>query len=81
MKPSVKTRNFAIGALLVAAAAFVAITTGGIGENLVYYWGPKELREAGNKAVGATIRTSRKFEAETEQRLKKAIEEYKATFK
>jgi cytochrome c-type biogenesis protein CcmE len=56
MKPSAKTRNFAIGALLVAAAAFVAITTGGIGENLVYYWGPKELREAGNKAVGATIR-------------------------
>jgi cytochrome c-type biogenesis protein CcmE len=56
MKRSAKTRTFAIGALLVAAAAFVAITTGGIGENLVYYWGPKQLREAGTKAVGATIR-------------------------
>ena len=32
-------------------------------------------------AVGETIRTSKKFEAETEQRLKKAIEEYKANFK
>jgi len=32
-------------------------------------------------AVGETIRTSKKFEAETEQRLRKAIEEFKATFK
>ncbi|HUO85031.1 MAG TPA: cytochrome c maturation protein CcmE, partial [Thermoanaerobaculia bacterium] len=29
---------------------------GGIGENLVYYWGPKDIRDAGDKAVGATIR-------------------------
>jgi len=32
-------------------------------------------------AVGEMIRTSKKFEAETEQRLKKAIEEYKGSFK
>src|SRR5262245_12217148 len=32
-------------------------------------------------AIGETIRTSKKFEAETEQRLKKAIEEFKASFK
>jgi cytochrome c-type biogenesis protein CcmE len=56
MKPAAKSRYFAIGALLVAGAAFVAITAGGIGENLVYYWGPTELRAAGPKAVGATIR-------------------------
>src|SRR4029077_1940832 len=37
-------------------AAFLAITAGGIGDNLVYYWGPTELREAGHNAVGATIR-------------------------
>ena len=49
-------KYFAIGALLVAGAAFVAITAGGIGQNLVYYWGPSELRAAGSKAVGATIR-------------------------
>ena len=47
---------FALGALGVAAAAFLAITAGGIGKNLVYYWGPTELRQAGDKAVGATIR-------------------------
>src|SRR5437879_13888543 len=51
-----KTKWFAIGALGVAAGAFLFITLGGIGENLVYYWGPKELRAAGRKAVGATIR-------------------------
>ena len=32
------------------------IAAGGIGRNLVYYWGPTELRAAGDKAVGATIR-------------------------
>jgi cytochrome c-type biogenesis protein CcmE len=51
-----KTKWFAIGALGAAAGAFLFVTLGGIGENLVYYWGPKELRAAGRKAVGATIR-------------------------
>jgi cytochrome c-type biogenesis protein CcmE len=51
-----KTKWFAVGALAVAALAFLAITMGGIGENLVYYWGPTDLRKAGDKAVGATIR-------------------------
>ena len=50
------TKRFAIAALAVAAAAFLFIAFGGIGKNLVYYWGPKELRAAGHKAVGATIR-------------------------
>lgn len=56
MKAPAKTKYFAIGALAVAGAAFLAITAGGIGENLVYYWGPAELRQAGGKAIGATIR-------------------------
>jgi len=51
-----RTKWFAVIALAVAAGAFVAIAASGIGENLVYYWGPKELRKAGDKAVGATIR-------------------------
>jgi cytochrome c-type biogenesis protein CcmE len=51
-----RTRMFAIGAILVAAVAFVVIAAGGIGKNLVYYWGPTELHAAGDKAVGATIR-------------------------
>jgi cytochrome c-type biogenesis protein CcmE len=51
-----RTRWFAAVAIAVAIAAFVAISAGGIGENLVYYWGPKELRAAGDRAVGASIR-------------------------
>jgi len=51
-----RTRLFAIGAILVAAIAFVMIAAGGIGKNLVYYWGPTELHAAGDKAIGATIR-------------------------
>ncbi len=51
-----RTRWLAISTLAVAAVAFVALTVGAIGENLVYYWGPKELQAAGDKAVGATIR-------------------------
>lgn len=46
----------ALGALAVAAIGFAALTAGGIGDNLVYYWGPSELEAAGEKAVGATIR-------------------------
>jgi cytochrome c-type biogenesis protein CcmE len=47
---------FAVAALGAAGAAFLAITAGGIGQNLVYYWGPTELHAAGDKAVGASIR-------------------------
>lgn len=49
-------RWFALGALAVAGVAFAIITAGGIGENLVYYWGPAEVQAAGERAVGATIR-------------------------
>jgi cytochrome c-type biogenesis protein CcmE len=55
-KASRRNRWFAVGAIAVAAGAFGVITVGGIGENLVYYWGPTELHAAGDKAVGATIR-------------------------
>ncbi len=53
-----RTRNrwIAVAAVAVAAIGFFVITMGGIGENLVYYWGPTDIHEAGDKAVGATIR-------------------------
>jgi cytochrome c-type biogenesis protein CcmE len=58
MEPSSPQRSrwFAFGALAVALAALLIITVGGIGRNLVYYWGPTELHAAGDKAIGATIR-------------------------
>jgi cytochrome c-type biogenesis protein CcmE len=51
-----RTRWFAIGALAVAGVAFLVLTASGIGENLVYYWGPTEVHAAGDQAVGASIR-------------------------
>lgn len=43
-------------ALLVAAGAMGLLMFGNIGDNLVYYWTPTQLREAGDKAIGATVR-------------------------
>jgi cytochrome c-type biogenesis protein CcmE len=51
-----KTKWIAFGALAVAGLALFAITAGGIGQNLVYYWGPSDVHAAGPKAEGATIR-------------------------
>ena len=50
------TQRILIGALTVAALAFIGIAASGINQNLVYYWTPSDLRTAGNKAYGATIR-------------------------
>lgn len=51
-----RTRWIALGALAVAALAFGVIAVSGIGENLVYYWGPTDIQQHGDKAIGATIR-------------------------
>jgi F-type H+-transporting ATPase subunit alpha len=40
-----------------------------------------EFLAKSHPAIGEAIRTTKKFEGETEQRLKKAIEEFKASFK
>ena len=53
---SSRTKWIALGALAVAGVAFALLAVGGIGENLVYYWGPSELVGAGKKAYGATVR-------------------------
>lgn len=46
----------ALVALAVAASAVAFVAWGGLGRNLVYSWDPSELRAAGGKAVGATVR-------------------------
>ena len=51
-----RTRLFMVGALVVAAAAFAVIAASGINKNLVYYWTPSDVRQAGDQAYGATIR-------------------------
>jgi len=47
---------FIIAAILVAAGTLAYLASGGISENLVYYWSPTELQEAGDEAIGASIR-------------------------
>lgn len=42
--------------LVLAGAVLFALAAGDLGENLVYYWTPKDLRAAGDKAYGATVR-------------------------
>jgi cytochrome c-type biogenesis protein CcmE len=51
-----RTRGFVIASIAAAVIALVVLAVGGIGENLVYYWGPGEIADAGERAVGATIR-------------------------
>ena len=49
-------RVLAILALVIAGCALAFLATGGIGENLVYYWSPTELQDAGSKANDALVR-------------------------
>lgn len=51
-----RTRWFVLSALALAGGALLLVTVGGIGKNLVYYWGPRDLHRVGQRAVGATIR-------------------------
>ena len=51
-----RARIFAVTAALVAVGAVAYLAAGNIGKNLVYYWSPTELRDAGDEAVGASIR-------------------------
>ena len=56
-------RMLTIGALVVAAGAFAFLAFGNLGEDLVYYWSPSELVEAGPKAFDANIRLGGLVEA------------------
>lgn len=51
-----KRRLLLLAAAGVVAIALLGLTFGDVGENLVYYWSPTELHEAGPDAVGASIR-------------------------
>jgi cytochrome c-type biogenesis protein CcmE len=55
-KPSHHRRWYLLAAVGVVAVAVGVLAAGGIGQNLVYYWGPTEVKAAGDKAYGATIR-------------------------
>ncbi len=51
-----RRRLITVVSLVVALGVLAFLAFGGIGENLVYYWSPTELLEAGDDAYGASIR-------------------------
>lgn len=50
-------------ALTLVAGVFTYLALSSVGENLVYYWSPSELRAEGAGAVGATVRLGGQVEA------------------
>jgi cytochrome c-type biogenesis protein CcmE len=56
MKASLKGPLMALGALAVAGIALAVIALGNLGQNLVYYWSPRDMVAQGEKAFGPTIR-------------------------
>ncbi|MCU0241170.1 MAG: cytochrome c maturation protein CcmE [Vicinamibacteria bacterium] len=49
-------KGLAIAAIAIAVTVYLGITIGGMGRNIIYYYGPQQLKAAGRKAVGAQIR-------------------------
>lgn len=55
-KERMRRRVLALSALLISGGVLAFLAFGGIGENLVYYWSPTELKASGAEAQGANIR-------------------------
>ena len=56
MNSDTKRRLALVGALLIGATGLGAVMMGSMEENLVYFWYAQQILEAGDQAVGATIR-------------------------
>lgn len=56
MNKLLRRRLLLLASLLVSAGALAFMAVGNLGENLVYYWDPSELRRAGASAVGVGVR-------------------------
>ena len=50
------SKVFVAASLVVAGIALAWIAVGSMGSNLIYYWTPTDLLEAGDDAKGATVR-------------------------
>jgi len=57
MQTDKRRRALAIAAgLAIAGLAFAYLALSNVGESLVYYWSPSEMRAQGEDAVGSTVR-------------------------
>jgi len=63
MNPNTKRRLALVGALLIGGAGLSAVMMGSMEESLVYFWDARQVIEAGEDAVGATIRLGGLVEA------------------
>jgi len=55
-KERMRRRVLALSALIISGGVLAFLAFGGIGDNLVYYWSPSELKASGAEAQGASIR-------------------------
>ncbi len=65
MNDVARRRLLIVPALAVALGGLGFLAYGNIGENLVYFWEAKDVIEAGESAVGATIRLGGLVEADS----------------
>jgi len=63
MNANGKRRLALVAALLVGLTGLGAVMMGSMQENLVYFWDAQQVLEAGDEAVGATIRLGGLVEA------------------
>jgi cytochrome c-type biogenesis protein CcmE len=56
MNEQSKRRLFLVGALVAVGVSLGVIASGSIGEELIYYWDPTQLADAGDDAIGADVR-------------------------
>ena len=51
-----KKQLLAVGVIVAAGAGLSLMSMGGIEQNLVYYWSPKDIHDRGDQAKSAVIR-------------------------
>ena len=56
MSASKQRKMLLLTALVLSGGVLAFVSMGSMGENLVYFWEPVQLEEAGEDAVGATVR-------------------------
>ena len=67
MNEQTQRRLFLGGALVAVAISLGVIASGSMSEELIYYWDPTQLLEAGDKAIGADVRLAGVVVAGTKQ--------------
>ena len=65
MNTQIKGKIAALAALIVVGGTLAFLSMGNLGDNLVYYWSPTQLVDAGDDALEATVRLGGQVEPGT----------------